>query len=431
MDQLYALNLRHLNAIGAIGRLGSMSAAAQGVNLSQPALAQAVSKVERIVGASLFEREPGGMSPTAAGRLLIIRIERALGYLVRGSTRLPPARQLERRVTMAQLRALIAVQGTSSYAQAAQEIGLSQPAVHRAVQELPQVVGAALLVRAGRAVRPTDVATNFARFARLMLAELRTGIDEVGALAGGDGGRIQLGTLPMARALFLPDLLGHFMRAHPAATVRVVEAPYGEMLNFLRQGDIDVFIGGALRDPPPASDIVQESLFDDEPVIVCNAEHPLRRKRKVSIADLMRYPWIIPSQGVPMRANWERMFRDQGAEPPEVPIECGSLLIARGLLFRGEWLTLMSRDQMQFEQEAGALAEIRAPGEVLRRRIVLTRRRDWRPTSLQAQLIDMAHQLATERIQLNRQGTSGSKRPGARSPDRRADRLNPQPKAEE
>lgn len=405
MNSLYELNLRHLNAIGEIGRRGSMSAAAVGVNLSQPALAQAVGKVERLVGARLFEREPGGMSPTAAGRMLLIRIERALAYLVRGlrqarrSARLPPARQLERRVTMAQLRALIAVQGTSSYAQAAQEIGLSQPAVHRAVQELQQIVGVALLVRAGRAVRPTDVATTFARFARLMLTELRTGIDEVGALAGGDGGRIQLGTLPMARALFLPELLGRFMQLQPAATVRVVEAPYGEMLSFLRQGDIDVFIGGALRDPPPASDIVQEPLFDDEPVIVCKADHPLRRKRKASIEDLMRYPWIIPSHGVPMRANWERMFRDRGVEPPAVPIECGSLLIARGLLFRGEWLTLMSRDQMRFEQEAGALAEIRVPGEVLRRRIVLTRRRDWRPTPSQARLIEMAHQLARERSQ--------------------------------
>lgn len=405
MNQIHALNLRHLNAIGVIGRLGSMTAGAQSVNLSQPALAQAVGKIERILGERLFEREPGGMKPTAAGDILIVRIERAFRFLVQGvrlvrrSARLPPIRQIERRVTMAQLRALVAVESTSSYALAAQQIELSQPAVHRAVHELQEIIGVVLLVRAGRAVRPTDVASRFVRFVRLMLSELRTGMDEVGALAAGVGGRIQLGTLPMARALFLPELLGRFMAAHPAATVRVVEAPYDEMLNSLRQGDIDLFIGGALRDPPPASDVVQEGLFDDEPVIVGNAAHPLRRRKRTSIEDLLRYPWIIPSHGVPMRANWERMFRDQGAEPPAVPIECGSLLIARGLLFEGEWLTLMSRDQMRFEQTAGALVEINAPGEVLRRRIVLTRRRDWRPTPLQAHLVQMAHMLARERDQ--------------------------------
>lgn len=403
MSEILALNLRHLDAISVIGRVGSMSAGARRVNLSQPALAQAVSKVERVVGERLFERQPGGMVPTAAGRILIIRIERALRFLIQGvrlvrrSARLPPVANIERWVTMAQLRALIAVESAGSYALAADQIGLSQPAVHRAVRDLQQFLGTPLLVRAGRAVRPTDVASRFVRFARLMLSELRTGLDEVGALDVGDGGRIQLGTLPMARAVFLPELLQQFMTAHPAASVRIVEAPYGELLNALRQGDIDLFIGGALRDPAPASDIVQEGLFDDEPVIVGNAKHPLRRKERPSLVELLHFPWIIPSHGVPMRANWERMFRSQGVEPPKVRIECGSMLIARGLMFNGDWLTLMSRDQVLFEQTAGALAEIEAPGAALRRRIVLTRRRDWRPTPLQAHLVDMAHRLAGKR----------------------------------
>jgi len=403
MGDVFGLNLRHLDAISVIGRLGSMSAGALRVSLSQPALAQAVSKVERILGERLFERQPTGMSPTSAGRILIIRIDRALRFLTQGvrlvrrSARLPPVAHIERWVTMAQLRALIAVESTGGYASAAVQIGLSQPAVHRAVRDLQQFLGAQLLVRAGKAVRPTDVASRFVRFARLMLSELRTGLDEISALDAGDGGRIELGTLPMARAVFLPELLQQFATAHPTATVRVMEAPYDELLNDLRQGDIDMFIGGALRDPSPTNDIVQEGLFDDEPVIVGNAKHPLRQKKRLTPADLLHFPWIVPSAGVPMRANWERMFRDHGLEPPKVRIECGSMLIARGLLFKGDWLTLMSRDQILFERTAGALAEIEAPGAILRRRIVLTRRRDWRPTPLQAHLVEMAHRLSNNR----------------------------------
>src|SRR5580704_4905894 len=115
MNDALDLNLRHLDAISVIGQLGSMSAAALRVNLSQPALAQAVSKIERVLGERLFERQPNGMVPTAAGRILIIRIERAFRYLtqavrlVRRSARLTPVAHIERRVTMAQLRALIAV----------------------------------------------------------------------------------------------------------------------------------------------------------------------------------------------------------------------------------------------------------------------------------------------------------------------------------
>src|ERR1700735_4761837 len=84
MSDVFGLNLRHLEAISVIGRRGRMRAGAQRVNLSHPALAQAVSKVERVLAERLFERQPTGMSPTAAGHILIIRIDRALRFLTHG-----------------------------------------------------------------------------------------------------------------------------------------------------------------------------------------------------------------------------------------------------------------------------------------------------------------------------------------------------------
>ena len=405
MDKIYALNLRHLAALSVIARAGSMSAAAEQVSLSQPALAQAVGKLERSLDISLFERHVEGTRPTVSGVAWIIRVERALRYLtqavrlVRRSARLAPLDHIERRVSMVQLRALVAVEQCSSYATAAEQIGLSQPAVYRAVQELQDALGAELLVRAGRAVRPTDVASRFVRFVRLMLAELRTALDEVAAGTHG-GGRISIGTLPMARTVFLPDLLARFAQEHPGASVEVREAPYGELLTALRHGDIDLLIGGALRDPMPANDVEQEGLFDDELFIVGNAAHPLRRKKVATIDDLLAYPWAVPALGVPMRHNWETLFRTHGVEPPTPRIECGSVLVARGLMLKGEWLTLMSLDQFQFERQAGALMEIPIEGGVLRRRIVMTRRNDWRPTSMQARFTAMAREMGAERPQL-------------------------------
>ena len=405
MDQIYALNLRHLAALGVIARAGSMSAAAEQVSLSQPALAQAVGKLERNLEIRLFERQVAGMRPTVAGLAWIIRVERALRYLtqavrlVRRSVRMAPLAHIERRVSMVQLRALVAVEHCSSYATAAEQIGLSQPAIFRAVQELQGALGAELLVRAGRAVRPTDLASRFVRFVRLMLAELRTGLDEIAAGKHG-GGRISIGTLPMARTVFLPDLLARFAQEHPGASVEVREAPYGELLIALRHGDIDLMIGGAIRHPAPANDVEQEALFDDELFIVGNSTHPLRRNKIVTIQDLFAYPWAVPATGVPMRRNWETLFRTHGVEPPTPRIECGSVLVARGLMLKGEWLTLMSLDQFLFERQVGALAEIPIEGGVLRRRIAMTWRSDWRPTSMQGRLAAMAREMGAERTRL-------------------------------
>lgn len=402
MDKIFSLNLRHLAALPATARAGSISRAAEAVNLSQPALAQAIGKIERVLDCQLFERQPDGVVLTPAGKIMTLRVERALRYLLRGvrlarrSTRLQPVAHIERRLTMAQLRALIAVESSSSYALAAKQTGLSQPAVHRAVRDLQQVLGITLLIRVGRAVHPADAASRFARFARLMLSELRAGMDEIGALGDSDAGRIRLGTLPLARAMFLPDLLARFAAAHPATLVEVIEAPYGELLNTLRQGEIDLLIG-ARRDPPPASDVVQEDLFDDEPVIVGRLGHPLcSSPTSPTPADMLAFPWVIPAHGAPMRGNWERMFLSQGIKPPQLRIESGSVLIARGLMLQGDWLTLMSRDQFQFERRAGMLAEISAPGPALHRRIVMATRSDWRPTRLQTDFVERARTLGQE-----------------------------------
>ncbi|HAU79503.1 MAG TPA: LysR family transcriptional regulator, partial [Stenotrophomonas sp.] len=109
------LNLKHLHALAAVYHHGGISAAAPHVNLSQPALTQAIARLEKQLDAPLFDRQPGGMSPTEAAGLLVPRIERALAYIAHGvrgarrAQRLPAMPAVERRVTLGQLRALAAV----------------------------------------------------------------------------------------------------------------------------------------------------------------------------------------------------------------------------------------------------------------------------------------------------------------------------------
>jgi DNA-binding transcriptional LysR family regulator len=86
----FDLNLRHLRALSAIVARGSMSAAAEVVSLSQPALTQGLAKLEAQLGAALFDRRADGMLPTEAGRALASRAEAAFAHLagaVRGSGR--------------------------------------------------------------------------------------------------------------------------------------------------------------------------------------------------------------------------------------------------------------------------------------------------------------------------------------------------------
>jgi DNA-binding transcriptional LysR family regulator len=401
MDATPDLNLRHLHALTVVVASGGISAAAPQVNLSQPALTQAIAKLERQLHSPLFDRQPGGMAPTEAALLLVPRIARALAYIAHGvrlarrSQRLPALAGLERRVALGQLRALTAVDQAGNYSLAAARSGVSQPAVYRAVHDLSELIEVPLTMRRGKTVQSTPAATRMLRLVRLALAELAAGLDELASLRSERGGRIALGVMPLARAILLPQVLARFSRAYPNARINVVEGPYAEVLNDLREGNLDLLVG-AMRDRLPVRDVVQEGLFDDDPVIVARAGHPLAGAR-FDFARLLDYPWVIAAPGAPVRARWERMFREHGHEPPAPRIECGSVLVTRGLLLEDDWLTLMSRDQFLIERRAGLMTELASAGEGLRRRIGLTTRADWHPTRLQSAFVETFRAVCAER----------------------------------
>ena len=304
-----ALNLRHLHAMAAIMRTGSISAAAKAVNLTQPAITQAIAKLESLIGQKLFERQPDGMVATEVARLLLPRVDAARRLI--GSPR----------VTMSQLHALIALARAGSYAGAATETGLSEPTLHRAIADLSLALGQRLVDRRGRGIALTPRGALFARNFRLARAELQSGLDEVAALAGREVGRIAIGAMPLSRARLLPQAVVQFHARYPHFEIAIAEGSHAELLRPLREGELDLLIG-ALRDPSPGEDVVQEPLFEDQPAVMARADHPLGRLAAPDMAALARYPWIIAAPGAPLRAFWEGMFRDAGMAPPPVPIEC-------------------------------------------------------------------------------------------------------------
>lgn len=401
MNHVFALNLRHLGALPQVVSTGNISGAAKEVNLSQPALAQAISKMELILGITLFERKPGGVSITEAGKRFLARAERALAFLasgmrqIRRSSGKPVLIKPEQRVTMSQLRALVSVVSTGSYAGAATQLGMSQPSLHRAMRELQELVEISLLERSGRAIRATPQASRLVHFVHLMLAELRAGLDEIASYHQRLSGTVRIGVMPVARSSFLPKVLAGFCMQWPAASVDIIEGPHVELLSQLRQGKVDLLIGSQ-RDRVPSHDVIQEALFDDELVIVGRVGHPLKAEPRLTTDNLLAHRWVVPAPGTPIRMHWERMFAARGHAPPLLQVQCGSVTIKRGMMLEGDWLTLMSRDQFRLENQAGQLVEIGSPGADFRRTIALTRRSDWRPTSLQATFIELLKTMAAK-----------------------------------
>lgn len=389
---LWSLNIRHLRALAAICRLGSVSAAAQAINLSQPAVTQGVARLEQQLGRPLFERRTDGMTPTEAGTVLRARVDKAMASLAAGfkAARAGAAMggfvEADRLITMAQLRALIALADAGSYISASAATGLSQPSLHRAVRELETASGLTLFVRRGRGVAITSAGRTVVRAFRLARTELQAGLFEIAALGGPAVGRIAVGAMPLARAKLIPKAVARFHAAHPDVRIDIVDGPHAEMIEQLRDGDLD-FLIGALRYPEPGKDVEQRRLYDDHLVIAARAGHPLSGSDVPTAEALSCFPWVIAQSGTPMRRLWERMFVGAGVDTPLAPVSCGSVLAIRSLLLEGDYLTLLSPDQIARDVESGLITTIGLPLPGTSRPIGITMRAAWQPTGLQAEFL--------------------------------------------
>lgn len=378
----FDLNLRHLRGLLAVKDHGSISAAADALNLSQPALTQGIVKLENLLGQVLFERRPNGMVPTPAGELVVGRVRAAMDHLAAG-TRLLGGHSLqpERRVTMTQLRAFLSLVEAGSFSAAAGRTGLSQTAVHRAVRDLETGLEKKLVERRGRGVHVNFGGRRFARSGRLAVNEIHAAFLELGI--DPQNSTIAVGTTPLARAFLVPEAMAMMVAEKFPAGFQVFEGSWGELVELLRDGVIDLIVGELTAHDSP--DLTKTPLYQESLVIVAGSQHPLVREQAPSLETLAAYPWIVGPEGSPLRAEWERLF--SGTARPSSPIECGSVMIIGRLLTSSELLTVATPDQVALQIRSGLLARIGPPLTDSRHTIGITMRHSWQPTAAQSRFI--------------------------------------------
>lgn len=392
MDLIVLPKLRLLRAIAVTAKLGQTRAAADALHLTQPAVTQAIARLEATLETPLFTRSPSGVYPTDSGLRLVTRIDRAFDHLAVAERLFPPegrrgAGWLRDVLTLVQARAFVQTVRAGSLTLAAQGLGVSQPSINRAVRELELLVGRDLFDRTPRGMEPTREARALVRPIALALTEIEQGVQEVREQRGMMDGAVTVGCLPLARTRILPQAVLALLDDFPDARLRIVDGAYADLLDDLRHGGID-FILGALRQPVPTPEIEQEELFREPLSIIVRRGHPILTLAAPSPADLAALDWIVAAPGAPARQQFEDFFHRAGLTVPRRLIECGSLIATRSLMLGSDRATVLSARQVSHDVATGQLAVLPVPLPETDRAIGLATRKGWQPTRLQAALLD-------------------------------------------
>ncbi|MFV0575071.1 MAG: LysR family transcriptional regulator [Vibrio sp.] len=386
-------NLRHLIAFTSVVENHSISKASEKIYLSQPAITQALSKIEKNIKTALFERKTDGMSLTKEGDIFYFRVKRAIELINAGIKKTGQVDKNSRNttpkifaITTTQLKALIAVSESKNYSAAGRNIGVSQSSLYRACKDLESYLNVILFEKTSIGVSPTKAAQGLAQAVKLAFYEIHQGLSEIDSLNNIRSGNITVGSLPLARSCILPQVINEITQEHKDFNVSVIDGIYEDLLNHLRYGELDVIIG-ALRFPSPSYDVHQETLFFSANVILARAQHPLFNKEQITINDLAKYGWVTSRENSPGRILFEKLFRDHNHNLPKQLIEASSQILVKELLVGSDKLTMLPEHQVNLELKSGLFKVIPFDNEQQKRAIGLTIRKSWQGTSIQEQFL--------------------------------------------
>ncbi|MEE4450632.1 LysR family transcriptional regulator [Novosphingobium resinovorum] len=385
-DRAQSLSFRQLRLFEAIGDLKSVRRASEACSLSQPAVTQALAKMEAQLGATLVDRRASGSYLNEYGMVFHARIKRFFQQTERAVVEIgaavnaDAARPIVNRLTRSQLRTLVGVMEQGSFEQASETLEISAASLQRAARDLQGNLRVSLFYRtaAGMLVSPQGMKLGLA--VKLALQEIEWGVMEVDSALDGSATPVVIGAMPFGGSVLLASVLDRFLERHPSADVRIMNESALEMTRCLRAGDVDFVVGLLPQDVPP--ELVAEPLVSTPYAVVGREGHPLTRAGKVSIEQLMAYDWITGTPGSSRRACFDRIFA--GTPGPQTHVATCALPIIRHLLKGSDRLTLMTSYEISHEQglrtlHCDPIQPVPAIG--------ITTRADWMPTPVQSDFI--------------------------------------------
>lgn len=271
------------------------------------------------------------------------------------------------------LRYFEAIAETGHVGRAAARLHRSQPALTSSVRRLEAALGTALFQKAGRGIRLTAAGRALAVRARGLRLAAEDTKREIGELGAGLAGQVRIGVLPTLARFLMPPLCRVFLADAPGVTLRTVIAQNDVLATQLEAGDVDFIVTTAARASPG---IVKHEVLEDEAVVIASRAHPVLRRRRVRLEDLLAYRWVLAPESVGTREWIERVFRAQGLPGPQVQIETNLILMMPSLIHQTELLTFTSRRHVGRNDAGASLREVKVPQCTMRRRFEVVYRRD-------------------------------------------------------
>jgi DNA-binding transcriptional LysR family regulator len=256
-----------------------------------------------------------------------------------------------------QLTLFVMIAEEGQIGRAATRAGMTQPALTKNLNSLERAIGNRLFQRNRAGVQLTQAGELLLARARGILCSADEAQRELEELATGAIGHLRVGAGPSMAEYLLPQVISELLSSCPKVELKVTSALNDFLFESLRAGDVDVVVSGIPEVAP--KDFEQELLLHDQLVVVASTSHPLIRKTRVRLRDLVAETWVLPPPRVLARQWLNREFEARNLPTPHAAVEADSGIAIISIAANTRLITFQPRSSLLALGANKGVAEVR------------------------------------------------------------------------
>jgi DNA-binding transcriptional LysR family regulator len=253
-----------------------------------------------------------------------------------------------------QLRAFYTVIKTGSFANAAEELCVTEPAVFIQVRSLERYLGFTLLDKLGKEIRPTAAGRILYEYGEKIFTLVDEAAKAVQELQDLKRGHLRVGVTQSMAQYFMPTFISNFQDQYPHISLYIAASSSRILVERVLKHHYELAIVARVPYPEKINFIPYTR---DEILMIVSPNHPLAKRKKVSLEELAKEPVILTDAKSAIKLSIWKAFESRGLHPAAI-IEAGDIDFIKQLVEKGKGYSFLAGVVVREEIKKGALVTV-------------------------------------------------------------------------